>query len=158
TVVDVWADRTAELSELPGIEQVLCFENRGEDIGVTLSHPHGQIYALPFLAPRTARALAAARRRGRGLIAELVTAERASGVRVVSANEHWTAFVPAASRWPFEVHVVPHRQVPDISFLDDAERDSFGPLYLDLLRRLDALFDVPMPYIAAWHQAPVRLD
>jgi UDPglucose--hexose-1-phosphate uridylyltransferase len=158
TVVDVWADRTAELSELPGIEQVLCFENRGEDIGVTLSHPHGQIYALPFLAPRTARALAAARRRGRGFIAGLVAAERASGVRVVTANEHWTAFVPAASRWPFEVHVVPHRQVPDISFLDDAERDSFGPLYLDLLRRFDALFDVPMPYIAAWHQAPVRLD
>jgi UDPglucose--hexose-1-phosphate uridylyltransferase len=158
TVVDVWADRTAELSELPGVEQVLCFENRGEEIGVTLRHPHGQIYAIPFVAPRTARMLAAARRRGPGFLSDLVAAERASGVRVVAGNEHWTAFVPAATRWPFEVHVYPHRQVPDVSFLDDTERDSFGPLYLDLLRRFDALFGVPMPYISAWHQAPVRLD
>jgi UDPglucose--hexose-1-phosphate uridylyltransferase len=158
TVVDVWADRTAELSELPGVEQVLCFENRGEEIGVTLRHPHGQVYALPFVAPRTARMLAAARRRGATFLADLLAAERASGVRVVAANEHWTAFVPAAARWPFEVHVYPTRRVPDIPLLDDAERDSFGPLYLDLLRRLDTLFGVPMPYVAAWHQAPVRLD
>src|SRR6266508_1973975 len=158
TVVDVWADRTAELSELPGVEQVLCFENRGEEIGVTLRHPHGQVYALPFVAPRTARMLAAARRRGAGFMADLLAAERASGVRVVAANEHWTAFVPAAARWPFEVHVYPVRRAPDISFLDDAQRDAFAPLYLDLLRRLDALFGVPMPYVAAWHQAPVRLD
>jgi UDPglucose--hexose-1-phosphate uridylyltransferase len=137
---------------------VLCFENRGEEIGVTLRHPHGQIYAIPFVAPRTARMLAAARRRGPRFLADLVAAEKASGVRVVAGNEHWTALVPAATRWPFEVNVYPHRQVPDVSFLDDAERDSFGPLYLDLLRRFDALFGVPMPYISAWHQAPVRLD
>jgi UDPglucose--hexose-1-phosphate uridylyltransferase len=61
--------------------------------------------------------------------------------------------VPAASRWPFEVHVAPHRQVPDIPALNDAERDAFGPLYLDVLRRFDGLFGQPMPYISAWHQA-----
>ncbi|MFG2063661.1 galactose-1-phosphate uridylyltransferase [Micromonospora sp. NPDC048871] len=163
TVLDALADRTTVLSELPEVEQVFCFENRGVEIGVTLHHPHGQIYAYPFLPPRTRSLLAAARRHaartgGRNLYADVLSAERASGERVVAANEHWTAYVPAAARWPFEVHVAPHRPVPDLPALTEAERDAFGPLYLDLLRRFDGLFDGPMPYIAAWHQAPVRID
>jgi UDPglucose--hexose-1-phosphate uridylyltransferase len=132
------------------------------EIGVTLHHPHGQIYAYPFVTPRTRSMLAAARRHaertGGNLYADVLAAERAAGERVVASNEHWTAYVPAAARWPFEVHVAPHRPVPDIPALDDAERDAFGPLYLDVLRRFDGLFDLPMPYIAAWHQAPVRID
>lgn len=162
TVLDAWADRTAALSTLPGAEQVFVFENRGEEIGVTLHHPHGQIYTYPFVTPQTRRMLDSARRHrersGGNLFADLLAAERAAEVRVVASNEHWTAYVPAAARWPFEVHVVPHRQVPDLPALDDAERDAFGPLYLDVLRRLDGLFGVPMPYVAAWHQAPVRAD
>ncbi|MEU4780192.1 galactose-1-phosphate uridylyltransferase [Micromonospora sp. NPDC023633] len=163
TVLDALADRTAALAELPGVEQVFCFENRGVEIGVTLHHPHGQVYAYPFVTPRTRALLAAARRHadrtgGRNLYADVLAAERAAGDRVVAANEHWTAYVPAAARWPFEVHVAPHRPVPDIPALNYAERDAFGPLYLDLLRRFDGLFDLPMPYIAAWHQAPVRVD
>ncbi|ASW53656.1 galactose-1-phosphate uridylyltransferase [Plantactinospora sp. KBS50] len=163
TVLEAWADRTARLSELPAVEQVFCFENRGVEIGVTLHHPHGQIYAYPFLTPRGRSMLAAARRHaeatgGRNLYADVLAAERAAGDRVVAGNEHWTAYVPAAARWPFEVHLAPHRAVPDIPALDDAERAAFGPLYLDVLRRFDALFDRPMPYIAAWHQAPVRVD
>ncbi|NJP33256.1 galactose-1-phosphate uridylyltransferase [Micromonospora thermarum] len=163
TVLDALADRTTALAELPGVEQVFPFENRGVEIGVTLHHPHGQVYAYPFVTPRTRAMLAAARRHadrtgGRNLYADVLAAERADGGRVVAGNEHWTAYVPAAARWPFEVHVAPHRPVPDIPALTDAQRDAFGPLYLDLLRRFDGLFDVPMPYIAAWHQAPVRVD
>ncbi|MEV1113177.1 galactose-1-phosphate uridylyltransferase [Micromonospora sp. NPDC049751] len=163
TVLDALADRTEVLGELPGVEQIFCFENRGVEIGVTLHHPHGQIYAYPFVTPRTRALLAAARRHaertgGGNLYADVLAAERAAGDRVVTENEHWTAFVPAAARWPFEVHVAPRRVVPDIPALDDGERDAFGPLYLDLLRRFDGLFDMPMPYIAAWHQAPVRID
>lgn len=163
TVLEALADRTAELSRMPGVAQVFCFENRGVEIGVTLHHPHGQIYAYPFLPPRTRAMLAAARRHaertgGRNLYADVLAAERAAGVRVVAGNEHWTAYVPAAARWPFEVHLAPHRPVPDIPALDDAERDAFGPLYLDLLRRFDALFDRPMPYVSAWHQAPVHAE
>ncbi|BCB86880.1 hypothetical protein Psuf_041930 [Phytohabitans suffuscus] len=94
--------------------------------------------------------------RGRPVYSEMLAGERAAGVRVVAANEHWTAFVPVAARWPFEVHIAPHRRVPDLPALDEAERAAFGPLYLDVLRRFDGLFDVPMPYISAWHQAPVR--
>jgi UDPglucose--hexose-1-phosphate uridylyltransferase len=159
TVVEAWADRTAELSGLPGVEQVFCFENRGEEIGVTLHHPHGQIYAYPFVTPRTRRMLASARAYadrtgGANLFAALLAAERGAE-RVVAANEHWTAFVPAFARWPYEVHVYPHRHVPDIPALSGAERASFATLYLEVLRRLDGLFGTLMPYISAWHQAPV---
>jgi UDPglucose--hexose-1-phosphate uridylyltransferase len=157
TVVDVLADRTAELSALPYVEQVFCFENRGVEIGVTLHHPHGQIYAYPFVTPRTRSMLAAAKAHpGGNLLADVLAAEREAAVRVVAENAHWTAYVPAAARWPFEVHLAPRRQVPDLPALDNAERDAFGPIYLDLLRRFDGLFDAPMPYISAWHQAPVR--
>lgn len=160
-VVDAWADRTTELSGIAGVEQVFCFENRGEEIGVTLAHPHGQIYAYPYLTPRTTQLLAAARRHqastGRNLGADVLAEERAAE-RVVVASRHWTAFVPAAARWPVEVQLFPHRQVPDIPSLTDDERDDFATVYLDVLRRLDALYDAPLPYIAAWHQAPVRVD
>jgi UDPglucose--hexose-1-phosphate uridylyltransferase len=160
TVLTALADRTAELSELPEVEQVFCFENRGEEIGVTLHHPHGQIYGYPYVTPRTRAMLDTARRyadeTGGLLLADILAAEQAAGVRVVAGNAHWTAYVPAAARWPFEVHVVPHRQVLDLSGLTEPEAVAFGPVYLDVLRRCDRLFDHPLPYIAAWHQAPVR--
>jgi len=158
-VVDVWAERTAELSRLDGVQQVYCFENHGEEIGVTLSHPHGQIYAYPFVTPRVAKVLAAARRHrehtGGDLFADVVAAER-SGPRVVTANEHWTAFVPAAARWPFEVQLFPTRKVPDLPALTDDERDAFVEVYLDVLARFARRMDTPMPYIASWNQAPVH--
>ncbi|MBB2910909.1 UDPglucose--hexose-1-phosphate uridylyltransferase [Streptosporangium becharense] len=160
-VMEAWIDRTAELSAVPGVEQVFCFENRGAEIGITLAHPHGQIYAYPYVTPRTRTTLEAARRHrertGGNLFADVLAAEREAEVRVVASNEHWTAFVPAAARWPVEVHLYPHRRVPDLGGLEPAERAAFGPLYTDVLRRLDGLFDMPMPYIAAWHQAPVNV-
>ncbi|GAA5161290.1 MULTISPECIES: galactose-1-phosphate uridylyltransferase [Amycolatopsis] len=162
TVVDAWADRTASMSTLDGVEQVFPFENRGEEIGVTLSHPHGQIYAYPFVTPKTRRALDTARayqaEHGRPVLGDVLAAEREAGTRVVAQGEHWTAFVPPAARWPVHVLLVPHRQVPDIPALSDAERDDFAEVYLQVLRRCDALYDRPLPYIAAWNQAPVRVD
>ncbi|MGW5876238.1 galactose-1-phosphate uridylyltransferase [Nocardiopsis terrae] len=158
TIVDAWADRTEELSARPGVKQVYVFENRGPEIGVTLHHPHGQIYALPFVTPRTERDLDSARlhraETGRDLFADILATE-AAGPRVVLANEHWTAFVPEAARWPVEVHVYPHRAVPDLPALDGAERTALAELYGDLLGRADRLFDGPLPYVSAWHQAPV---
>jgi UDPglucose--hexose-1-phosphate uridylyltransferase len=156
TVIEAWADRTAALSALPGVEQVFPFENRGEQIGVTLHHPHGQIYAYPFVTPRTTRVLAAIDAAGSGLFSRILDAER-SGPRVVLAGDHWTAFVPFAARWPIEVHLMPHRQVPDLAATSAEERDELALLYRRLLRGVDALYDTPTPYIAAWHQAPVHL-
>ena len=166
TVVDVWADRTRELSALNAVEHVFPFENRGEEIGVTLHHPHGQIYAYPFIPARTASLLRAAtahhQRTGRLLGADLLAAELDDGSRVVIRGTHWTAYVPYAAAWPVEVHLVPNRDVPDLVALDSAERDELAEVYLDLLRRLDRYYQGPdgsaiaLPYIAGWHQAPVH--
>ncbi|MFJ5000138.1 galactose-1-phosphate uridylyltransferase [Microbacterium sp. NPDC088619] len=156
TVIEAWADRTAALSKLPGIEQIFPFENRGEAIGVTLPHPHGQIYAYPYVTPRTTRLLDSIDRTAPDLFQHILESEQASE-RVVFRGEHWTAFVPFAARWPLEVHLMPHRHVPDFAETTDAERDELAPLYLRLLRGVDALYDTPTPYIAAWHQAPVNV-
>jgi UDPglucose--hexose-1-phosphate uridylyltransferase len=163
-VLDVLSDRTAEIGALPGVEEVFCFENRGVEIGVTLHHPHGQIYGYPFVTPRTRTMTAAASRHrdatGRNLFADLLAAEQAAQERVIATNDHWTAFVPAAARWPVEVILAPHRQHPDLPSLSTVERDDFGPLYLDILRTLDSLHNTntPAPYISAWRQAPVNAD
>lgn len=156
TVIEAWADRTAALSQLPGIQQVFPFENRGEAIGVTLHHPHGQIYAYPYITPRTQRLLDSIDRTAPDLFARILEFEQ-NGPRVVARGEHFTAFVPFAARWPIEVHVLPHRHVPDFTGLTDDERDELAPFYLRLLRGIDALYDTPTPYIAAWHQAPVAV-
>ncbi|MGF0171476.1 galactose-1-phosphate uridylyltransferase [Streptomyces sp. Marseille-Q5077] len=168
-VLDAWTDRTSELSSLPSVEQVFCFENRGAEIGVTLGHPHGQIYAYPFTTPRTAlmlRSLAAHKdATGGGNLFDAVLERELAGRRVVLESEHWAAFVPYAAHWPYEAHLYPKRRVPDLLALDEEARSEFPKVYLELLRRFDRIFDgrdggensagePPTPYIAAWHQAP----
>ncbi|MFJ2620308.1 galactose-1-phosphate uridylyltransferase [Glutamicibacter sp. NPDC087344] len=159
TVIEAWAQRTSALSALPGIQQVFPFENRGQDIGVTLHHPHGQIYAYSYLTPTaqkiSERSVAYLAETGRTLMGDLLAAERMDGSRMVVEGEHFSVFVPYAARWPLEAHLVPHRHVPDFAALSDAEKDELALMYRDLTRRFDALYDTPTPYIAAWHQAPL---
>ncbi|BDI23773.1 galactose-1-phosphate uridylyltransferase [Herbiconiux sp. L3-i23] len=155
TVIEAWAHRTAELSALPGVEQVFPFENRGQDIGVTLHHPHGQIYSYPYVTPRTGRLIQSIETYGPGLFEGILETELASD-RVLLRGEHWSAFVPFAARWPIEVHMLPHRHVPDFAETTVEERDELSHLYLRLLKGIDALYPTPTPYIAAWHQAPVH--
>ncbi|GAB3280763.1 galactose-1-phosphate uridylyltransferase [Sinomonas notoginsengisoli] len=161
TVVEAWAHRTAALSALPGVRQVFPFENRGPEIGVTLHHPHGQIYAYPYVAPRAAQLAAAARKfydeaAGQAtLLGVLLDRERDSGERIVYEGTAFTAFVPFAARWPLEVHLVPHRHLADFTALTGEEKDELAASYLSLLRAIDALYPTPTPYIAAWHQAPL---
>lgn len=155
-VVEAWRHRTAALLAQPGIEQVFCFENRGEEIGVTLTHPHGQIYGYPYLTPRTTVMLEQARahrnRHGANLFADLLAREVADGSRVIARTELFTAFVPFAARWPVEVHLYPNRKVANLIELTDAELDGFAAMYSDVLRRFDRLYATPLPYIAALHQ------
>ncbi|MER7311060.1 MULTISPECIES: galactose-1-phosphate uridylyltransferase [Streptomyces] len=162
-VLAAWTDRTADLAALPQVEQVFCFENRGAEIGVTLGHPHGQIYGYPFVTPRTERMLrsAAAHRAetGGNLFDAVVARELSDGDRIVLEGEHWVAFVPYAAHWPYEVHLYPRRRVADLRELDEAARTEFPQVYLELLRRFDRIFgpgEPPTPYISAWHQAPFR--
>jgi UDPglucose--hexose-1-phosphate uridylyltransferase len=163
TVIDALADRTAELGRLPGVAYVFCFENRGEEIGVTLSHPHGQIYGYPFVPPRMLRAAQSAAEyageHGGCLGCELLRRDIEAGDRVIARTEHWTALVPFAARWPYEARLVANRHVGSLPELTDAERDDLAASYLDLLQRFDRLFDTAAgnrtPYIAGWQQAPV---
>ena len=153
TVIDAWADRTEALLKLGGVRQVFPFENRGQEIGVTLHHPHGQIYAYPYVTPRTAKVLASIEKFGADLFARTLEFEQA-GERVVLAGEHFTAYVPFAARWPIEIHLLPHRHVGTIAELSEVEREELAGIYSRLLKAVDALYETPTPYIAAWHQAP----
>ncbi|MGZ4526897.1 MAG: galactose-1-phosphate uridylyltransferase [Mycobacterium sp.] len=155
-VIEAWRHRTGDLMATPGIEQVFCFENRGEEIGVTLNHPHGQIYGYPYLTPRTAAILGQARehrmRHGANLFGELLADEVADGSRIVARDDLFTAFVPFAARWPVEVHIYPNRFVRNIIELDENELDGFARVYLDVLGRFDRMYSSPLPYISALHQ------
>ena len=117
----VWADRTQRLGAQPEIQYVLPFENRGAEVGVTLHHPHGQIYAYPVVPPVPARMqqVAAQHRaeHGRGPLDMLIEAERASGERIVYAGPHAVAFVPVCARYPYEVWIAPIRPVPGFAEL-----------------------------------------
>lgn len=168
TVIEAWADRTAELGARPGVREVFCFENRGAEIGVTLAHPHGQIYAYPFVTPDTATVLGRIRAHraatGADLLDQALAAELDSGRRVVARGTHWVAYVPYAARWPVEVEIAPLRAVPDLPGLRAEERAELAEFYPALLRRLDRFFPgpdrgpIPLPYVASWHQGPVGAD
>ena len=160
TVLEAWRDRTREISKLDYVEQVFVFENRGEEVGVTLNHPHGQIYSYPFITPRTTKMLEIAKnylaKNGRPLLTDIIDREINDQVRIVTQNEHWIAYVPFAARYPFEIHVAPKRFVPDLAELSDGVADAFPEIAREVLLRLDGIFGIQMAYIAAWHQAPVR--
>lgn len=160
TLAAAWVDRTLALAQTPSVEQVFIFENRGAAIGATLEHPHGQIYGYPFVTSRTARALASAARwrdaHGGCLFCHIIADESAQQIRVVRETANFIAFVPAAPRFPYELHVYPRRHVPDLPALSGAELAELLALQVDLLQRFDRIFDEPIPYMACWHQAPVR--
>lgn len=168
TVIEAWADRTAALSEMPQIRQIFVFENHGRDVGVTLSHPHGQIYAYPYLTPKTEAMLRQARalvnKTGNprvNLIQSVREAEINVGTRMVAENEFWAWYVPVAARWPLEFQLVPKSIVPDFSELDEHQRAALADIYLRMLIVFNHFYRdakgeyIPVSYISAWHQAPV---
>jgi UDPglucose--hexose-1-phosphate uridylyltransferase len=156
-LVRVWQDRVRELSR-PPIRQVYVFENRGQAIGVTLHHPHGQIYGYPFVPPLVQRELDASAehaRRHRECLYCRILADEVAGPRVVVRDRCWCAFVPAFARWPYEVHLAPLAHVGSLADLDDQHSNSLARRLKDLLQRYDRLFRRPLPYVMAVHQRPV---
>jgi UDPglucose--hexose-1-phosphate uridylyltransferase len=157
-VVDVWAEQYAQLGDRPDIGYVQIFENRGEVMGASNPHPHGQVWAQQSIPGEPARETASFaehfERHGRTLLEDYVAAELAREERVVVANEHFVAVVPFWAVWPFETLVVSRRPAPHLSSLGDAERDGLARILKRLTSRYDALFDVPFPYSAGIHQAP----
>ena len=154
-VVDMWAEQSTELGA--DYRWVQVFENRGEAMGASNPHPHGQIWAGTALPREAAREDAAQRahleRTGRRLLAD-VAAQEADGPRVVERSEQWLIIVPFWAVWPFEVLVLPRFAATRLADLDDAARDDLAAILGRLLRRFDALFGVPFPYSMGWHQAP----
>jgi len=157
-LLEVWAHRTRELGAHPAIRYVFPFENRGVEVGVTLSHPHGQIYAYPFVPPLAARELAMQssywRETGRGLLEDHVRRELDDGRRVLRATSRLAAFVPVCARYAYEVWIAPTRAVPTFMGLTDEERQDFAVALKAVMGMLDGLWERPMPYIMAFHQAP----
>ncbi len=153
TVGRAWADRTASLSALPDVEYVFLFENRGPEIGATLPHPHGQIYAFPYVPTVPRRMLAAFAAYTDGCLMCDILAAEAAGPRVVASTANFLAYVPEAARWPYEVYLAPRTCVTGLPELDEARRDEMMTLYADVLRRFDALYGRRTPYMACWYQA-----
>ncbi|MDP9238295.1 MAG: galactose-1-phosphate uridylyltransferase [Chloroflexota bacterium] len=155
-LVDVWSDRYAELSIRPEVQYVFIFENRGEEIGVTLTHPHGQIYAFPFIPPRVGQEHRAAAehhaRTGRCLVCDVVASEVAHGARIVAEDEGFVAYVPFAARFPYEVHVAPVAHRPSLMELSPGQRERFARLLRTVQSKYDALWGFPMPYTMSMHQ------
>lgn len=154
TVIKAWMNRTAELQQIKGVVQVFPFENRGEEIGVTLHHPHGQIYAYPFITPRTEKLIQSVRSFKGDFFEELIRFEKA-GSRTIIETDNFLAFVPFAARWPMEAHLLPKRNINDLSQLRDDESKELAAVYKKLLQAFDAYYGTPTPYISAWHQAPI---
>ena len=158
-LVQVWADRTTRAARAPQLHYVLPFENRGAEVGVTLHHPHGQIYAYPFVPPVPARInaqeIAFYREHGRGLLVDLITTEQDSSVRMLYRGEHAVAFVPACARYPYEVWVAPVPQVAYFSDLSQAQRADLARALKTVLLKYDGLWQRPFPYLMAWYQAPI---
>ena len=145
-VVDLWAERTSTLGARDDVDYVLPFENRGPEVGATISHPHGQLYAFDRVPAAPARELAAD-----GCV---VCGSLAGDDRLVTSVGGWRAVVPFAARWPFELLVAPVAHQPDLPSLRGAARDGLAGVLVDVLGRLDRLFDAPMPYMLWVHQRP----
>jgi UDPglucose--hexose-1-phosphate uridylyltransferase len=150
----VWRHRYTELGARDDIEYVLIFENRGVEVGVTLHHPHGQIYGYPFLPPVPALELEADERLGGCALCALLNAELEDGVRVVYENDRVVVNVPRAARWAYEAHVVVRAHRTSLVDCEAAELRELAAALQALARGYDALFDRPFPYVMAVHQAP----
>ncbi|MFO0614435.1 MAG: galactose-1-phosphate uridylyltransferase [Polyangiaceae bacterium] len=157
-IVGVLADRTRELGAREDVRYVFPFENRGTEVGVTLHHPHGQIYAYPFVPPIAANELAHQRRyheaSGRGLLADHLQKELTDGRRVVASRPSAVSIVPVCARYAYELWVAPLRPAPLLTDLTDAEVADLAAVLKESLQKLDGLWNIPMPYILAIHQAP----
>jgi UDPglucose--hexose-1-phosphate uridylyltransferase len=159
-LVRLWRSRFLELKATPGIRYVLIFENKGAVIGVTMPHPHGQIYSFPFIPPRLEKELAAARvhqrRQGRCLYCDILKKERRDGRRIITENETFTALIPFYARWPFEVHIFARRHLGTLEAFRPAEERGLAEILKWVALKYDNLYTMSFPYMMVLHQAPTR--
>ncbi|HEX5691129.1 MAG TPA: galactose-1-phosphate uridylyltransferase, partial [Roseiflexaceae bacterium] len=157
-IVETWQAQTRDLGARPEVNQVLIFENKGEVVGVSNPHPHGQIYATNFTWKTFDTELAAKRayraETGRSLFGDIIAAEQSDGRRILFEDAHTIAFVPYFARYAYEVYVAPKRGVPHVSDLRAEEVASLARALKDVTVRFDNLWQQPFPYVMPLHQAP----
>ena len=157
-LLQVLADRTAVLGQRSDVNYILPFENRGAEVGVTLHHPHGQIYAYPVVPPVPARmhdlATEHYAKTGSGVLQTLIEAERKAGIRMLYEGAHAVAFVPVCARYPYEVWVAPVEPVQDFTALSNEQRADVARALKTVLMKYDGLWQRPFPYVMAWYQGP----
>ena len=142
-VVDLWAERTEALGSRDDVDYVLVFENRGPEVGATIAHPHGQIYAYDSVPPEPLREL----------VDGVLDIPDADDPLVVANAGEWLAWVPRAAMWPYELRLAPAGTAGSLCD-PECDRDGLAALLVDVLARLDQLFDAPMPYMLWVHQRP----
>ena len=157
-IIDLWTERFVELGRLEYIKYVFIFENKGRVIGVTLDHPHGQIYAFPFIPSLIRRELASSRRywrrSGKCLFCRIIEKEKEDGKRIVCENDDFICFLPFFAHWPYGVHIYPKRHLAALPDLNEKERDSFAVILKRILKKFDNLFGMRFPYMMVLHQRP----
>jgi UDPglucose--hexose-1-phosphate uridylyltransferase len=157
-VLEVIGDRVKEIGANPEIEYVLPFENRGVEVGVTLHHPHGQIYSYPFVPPLPAKMIANQNehfaQNKSTLIGDMIRDEEKDGRRMITANESSVAFIPVCARYPYETWIAPRRPVQFLYELNEKERLEFARTLKTVLMKYDAMWNKPFPYLLALFQAP----
>jgi UDPglucose--hexose-1-phosphate uridylyltransferase len=157
-VVDVWSEQVVDIGALPAINYVQIFENKGEVMGCSNPHPHGQVWAsfsVPLEpAKEDSQQRAYYTSKSEPLLLDYLAAELASGERLIAENEHWVALAPYWAAWPFETMLLPRRHVLELPALDDGERDALAAILKRLLTRYDNLFETSFPYSMGWHGQP----
>ena len=157
-LIKVWRNRFEELSAHDFIKYVFIFENKGEAVGVTLHHPHGQIYAYPFVPPVVKREMRRSRKyfkkHSRCLLCDILEKENECKQRIVAENESFIAYIPFFARYPYETHVSAKRHLGAITDLTEREQQDLAELLKQLLSAFDRLFNVSFPYMMVMHQRP----
>lgn len=157
-LVEVWTDRFRELGSRDFVNYVLIFENKGKDIGVTLYHPHGQIYALPFIPPKAQKELDSAlshmERTGNCLFCDIIAEEYKDGRRIVVENDSFAAMIPFFARYPYEVYIFSKKHHQSMLTFDENERCDLANILKAVLLKYDNLWGISLPYMMIMHQAP----
>jgi UDPglucose--hexose-1-phosphate uridylyltransferase len=157
-IVDLWAQRFRELGDRDNIKYVFIFENKGRIIGVTLDHPHGQLYAFPFIPPVIQKELSSSRkywkRTGNCLFCTIIEKERKTASRIICENKDFVCFLPFFAHWPFGVHIYSKRHIAAITDLTEEEKNSFASILKTVTRKFDNLYDMSFPYMMVLHQRP----
>jgi UDPglucose--hexose-1-phosphate uridylyltransferase len=159
-IVEMWVDRTRELGAKKEIEYVFIFENTGREIGVSLDHPHGQLYAFPFIPPKIRHELDSSKqfmeKRKSCLFCDILQKEKDDGRRIVLDNDSFTAFIPFFATWPYGLHLYPNRHLQSLLDLTEPEKTDFASILKTIRTKYDNLFGFRLPLMMVFHQSPTK--